>query len=527
VNDLSTLSSLSFCFFLYFFLLKKVTPALESAERKLFVLNTMPQHSSKHKSNHPRDNQRRKQDPYNNSKLDASILSDPFLIHLDGRTLEGGGQLVRVALTLSSLTRVPIHIHSIRGNRTGGGGLKSSHLAALKFLAEATKAKTQGAFIGSTEILFAPGKDKSRILKGTDKAGSNGDEHEGETYEIRQQKPGSVFLILQAILPHILFTSSSPSPFPTRLIMTGGTNVPKSMSAEYVEQVMVPTFEKIGLPRIEVDIRKRGWTNGSSIEISEVEVIIHPFLTEGEKIRDADRTAPGPNPDPPSFPPFGSLLERRGPITQFAISVLAATATMRSSLIEQTKSLLLLLQEHHNPEPAAPTPTKVVLSEPSTDPKRIYLLLVAHTSTGHRLGRDWLYDRKITPSKRKGPKSSQTRNANHRGAPISDQPTEPEQDPDQELHLSKTISERVVTELMTEIAHGGGVDEYMQDQVVVFEAIAARADCGRIENKVRQEEEEGGGGEGDEGEEEESVKKGESLHTKTSRWVTRQFLFDK
>jgi RNA 3'-terminal phosphate cyclase (ATP) len=45
-------------------------------------------------------------------------------IHLDGRTLEGGGQLVRLATCLAALNNRPVRVTDIRGNRGGGGGLK-------------------------------------------------------------------------------------------------------------------------------------------------------------------------------------------------------------------------------------------------------------------------------------------------------------------------------------------------------------------------------------------------------------------
>ena len=43
---------------------------------------------------------------------------------LDGRTGEGGGQLVRVAVALAALTETPLRIDNVRGNRQGkrGGG---------------------------------------------------------------------------------------------------------------------------------------------------------------------------------------------------------------------------------------------------------------------------------------------------------------------------------------------------------------------------------------------------------------------
>lgn len=46
------------------------------------------------------------------------------VIELDGRTGEGGGQLVRIAVALSAVMSQPIRIANVRGNRNGprGGG---------------------------------------------------------------------------------------------------------------------------------------------------------------------------------------------------------------------------------------------------------------------------------------------------------------------------------------------------------------------------------------------------------------------
>lgn len=46
------------------------------------------------------------------------------VIELDGRTGEGGGQLVRIAIALASVISKPVKIKNVRGNRGGprGGG---------------------------------------------------------------------------------------------------------------------------------------------------------------------------------------------------------------------------------------------------------------------------------------------------------------------------------------------------------------------------------------------------------------------
>jgi RNA 3'-terminal phosphate cyclase (ATP) len=110
--------------------------------------------------------------------------------------------------------------------------------------------------------------------------------------------------------------------------------------------------------------------------------------------------------------------------------------------------------------------------EDSRGEKRLYLLLVAISEDGHRLGRDLLYDQKIKSI------------------------------PDAAARLVK----RVIDELGEEVEHGGCVDEYMRDQLVIFQALAegrCEIDSGR-------------------GEDGKNVKP--SLHTLTAHWVANQLL---
>jgi len=80
----------------------------------------------------------------------------PDFVRLEGTTLEGGGQLVRLALGLSAFTFTPIKITNIRGNRSGGGGLKQQHLTAVNWLASACNATVSGAERKSRTLEFCP-----------------------------------------------------------------------------------------------------------------------------------------------------------------------------------------------------------------------------------------------------------------------------------------------------------------------------------------------------------------------------------
>jgi RNA 3'-terminal phosphate cyclase (ATP) len=83
-------------------------------------------------------------------------------IHLDGTTLEGGGQILRLATCLSALSKTPIHITNIRGNRSGGGGLKAQHLTSVQWLGQACNARVGG--IGLKVINKCPPKKIRKLI---------------------------------------------------------------------------------------------------------------------------------------------------------------------------------------------------------------------------------------------------------------------------------------------------------------------------------------------------------------------------
>ncbi|MDP2717942.1 MAG: RNA 3'-terminal phosphate cyclase, partial [Candidatus Micrarchaeota archaeon] len=67
----------------------------------------------------------------------------------------GGGQLLRTALSISALSGKPLSIRNIRQNRPKPG-LAAQHLACVNALAKITNAKTKGASLGATSLLFEP-----------------------------------------------------------------------------------------------------------------------------------------------------------------------------------------------------------------------------------------------------------------------------------------------------------------------------------------------------------------------------------
>ncbi len=126
------------------------------------------------------------------------------VVQIDGRALEGGGQLLRIALCLSAITGKPIKITDIRGKRSGGGGLKPQHLACVKWLTLACNAEVVGAERKSRTLEFTPGKITGLCPAYRKVTLADGTKVFETKFDIGS--PGSIGLALQAILPFILFS---------------------------------------------------------------------------------------------------------------------------------------------------------------------------------------------------------------------------------------------------------------------------------------------------------------------------------
>nr|CAD7261514.1 unnamed protein product [Timema shepardi] len=131
---------------------------------------------------------------------------------IDGSILEGGGQILRMALAFSALRKIPIRVHNIRAGRSNPG-LRAQHLKGVKIVCDMSQGKLKGADIGSTEIHFYPGK----IISGE--------------YEADTQTAGSICLLLQVALPCALFSDGM-----TILKLKGGTNAEMAPQFDYTTE---------------------------------------------------------------------------------------------------------------------------------------------------------------------------------------------------------------------------------------------------------------------------------------------------
>lgn len=79
------------------------------------------------------------------------------MIDLDGSHGEGGGQILRSALTLSLLTGKAFRLRKVRANRKPRPGLQPQHLMCVRAAARIGGATTRGDSVGSSDLTFEPG----------------------------------------------------------------------------------------------------------------------------------------------------------------------------------------------------------------------------------------------------------------------------------------------------------------------------------------------------------------------------------
>jgi RNA 3'-phosphate cyclase len=155
------------------------------------------------------------------------------MITIDGSYGEGGGQIIRTAISLSALTMKPVKISKIRAGRSKPG-LRNQHIAGIEVTGWMVNARISGLEVGSTEIEFIP-KERS-----------------GGEYSYDVGTAGSISLILQAVLPAAVL-----SPEPIVLNLRGGTDVAWSPPVGYMREVFLPSLNRLG-PSVTITMKRRG-----------------------------------------------------------------------------------------------------------------------------------------------------------------------------------------------------------------------------------------------------------------------------
>jgi len=171
------------------------------------------------------------------------------MLHLDGSYGEGGGQILRTALSLAAVTGKPVRIDRIRAGRPKPG-LRPQHLTAVEALAQVSRAEVTGASLGSQALTFKPG---------TPQGG-----HYFFDVAAKTGSAGSVCLIAQALIPPLLKAGA-----PASLILKGGTHVPWSPPAHFLSLVFLPALAAMGAEAA-MTLERWGWypRGGGEVRLS-------------------------------------------------------------------------------------------------------------------------------------------------------------------------------------------------------------------------------------------------------------------
>lgn len=183
------------------------------------------------------------------------------MLEIRGDYLEGGGQIIRSSLALSSITQKPFTITNIRKNRNEPG-LKEQHLQTVRAAANLCNAKVEGDKLNSTELSFTPRKIKNNNL------------------EINISTAGSTALVLQSLL--IAGTQHDLS-----IHITGGAtwNLNAS-SVQYFQKVLLPILKRLNY-EVKIETIRNGFypEGGAELKIFARKTKLKPLqLTERGKL---------------------------------------------------------------------------------------------------------------------------------------------------------------------------------------------------------------------------------------------------
>lgn len=187
-----------------------------------------------------------------------SILLKSKTLKIDGSTGEGGGQIIRSALSLSMLTGIPIEISNIRAGRTKSG-LMRQHLVCVQAAQQISNASVTGAHLGSTALSFTPNTIKSG------------------NYAFDIGSAGSTTLVLQTLLPALLFANTA-STAPSTVTIKGGTHNPLAPTSDFLQLAFVPALAKLGT-KVEIELSQAGF---APVGGGEITATIKPFMRRAD-----------------------------------------------------------------------------------------------------------------------------------------------------------------------------------------------------------------------------------------------------
>jgi len=150
-------------------------------------------------------------------------VPSPPPITLDGSLGEGGGQILRTALSLAAVTRRPFVVERVRHGRLKPG-LRPQHREAARATASVCDALVEGDEVGSSRLAFRP---RAQVRAGD--------------YAVDIGTAGSAPLLLQTLCWPLALAGA-----PSRLTLRGGTHLKASPTFHYLAMVWAPAVARLG-----------------------------------------------------------------------------------------------------------------------------------------------------------------------------------------------------------------------------------------------------------------------------------------
>lgn len=144
------------------------------------------------------------------------------MIEIDGAQGEGGGQILRSALSLSMITGQPFRLINIRAGRDKPGLLRQ-HLLAVQAAAAICGARTTPVALRASSLEFMPGP-----IRGGD-------------YRFAIGSAGSCTLVLQTLLPALLHADG-----PSTVRISGGTHNAMAPPVHFLQRAYGRVLEQMG-----------------------------------------------------------------------------------------------------------------------------------------------------------------------------------------------------------------------------------------------------------------------------------------
>lgn len=173
------------------------------------------------------------------SGLRNKEIAAPLII--DGAHGEGGGQILRTALSLSMIASRAFRLVNVRAKRRNPG-LLPQHLSAVRAAAAISGARLSGDALGSGEFVFAPTHPPlagAYVFDVAEVAGKG--------------SAGSTILILQTILVPLALARGDSS-----VTVRGGTHQDWAPSYDDFTNAYLPALRRLGL-RADAKLTRSGW----------------------------------------------------------------------------------------------------------------------------------------------------------------------------------------------------------------------------------------------------------------------------